>query len=67
MAEYFESQSSAEDYLRRTQQWVALYARIQLHGSEKWIVDHQDRPRGSLIRVVEDLTHSVQDVRVKSP
>lgn len=40
MAEYFEKPEEAEAYLRRTHNPVALYARIQLHGSEKWMVDH---------------------------
>jgi hypothetical protein len=63
MAEYFYTQEDAEAYLRRTHQRVALYARIQLNGAQQWMVDHQDRNRGSLMKVMEDLTSMVTRIR----
>ncbi len=67
MAEYFEKPEQAEDYLRRTHNPVALYARIRLNDSEKWMVDHSERNRGSLITVLENLTHTVADIRGRRP
>ena len=65
MAEYFYKSEEAEDYIKRTSYPVALYARIELHGAQQWMVDHQDRGRGSSIHVLEDLTHNVPAIRKK--
>ena len=67
MAEYFEDSEEAEAYLMRTHNSVALYARIRLNDSEKWMVDHQERDRGSLITVLENLTNTVPKIRSRRP
>lgn len=62
MAEYFEKQDEAEAYIRRASKKAVLYARIQLHGSEKWMVDHERRNLGSSIRILEDLSDRIGQV-----
>ena len=64
MAEYFEKQEEAEAYIRRASKRVLLYARIQLHGSEKWMVDHERRNLGSSIVIEENLSHRISDIEM---
>lgn len=64
MAEYFANPQDAEAYIRRASRPTVLYARIQLHGAEKWMVDHDRRALGSSIKILEDLTGTVN--RIKS-
>lgn len=59
MAEYFETSEDAENYIRRASRPAVFYARIRLHGSEKWMVDHDSRHLGSSIVILEDLTETI--------
>ena len=66
MAEYFEKREDAESYIKRASRPVVLYARISLHGSQKFMVDHDRRDIGSspsaAIQVLENLTGEVRDI-----
>lgn len=63
MAEYFETPEEAEDYIRRASRPTELYARIRLHGSEKWMVDHDRRNLGSSITILDNLTGTIDRIR----
>jgi len=62
MGEYFEKREDAENYIRRASRSTVLFARIQLHGSEKWMVDHDRRDLGGSIKILENLTDKVSQI-----
>ena len=65
MAEYFSDKEGAVHFIQR---WKsengkpALFAKIRLHGSEKWIVDYHQRELGRSIEILENLNGEIDNI-----
>lgn len=64
MAYYFDSKEKAEELIRKLGSHPLFYAEIELNNNlHKWMVDEEDRVYGKNIRVIEDLTDHIDEIR----